>query len=245
MTFRWACMAFALATGAAATGCAPGASSSSAGSAPAAPQITLAPAVHLSSRTTATTPAGTFARVARDGTSPALYLLAPTDISPSRTPIDLRAAGSTVTLEGTFQPAAGDATIHGYGFKFLTDASAATPTVKRGYAVLFEQPNRLDIYRESDGKYTDIVDYRATVAVAGRSAHRLRVVVTRSNPSRIDIVSFLDGRPATTAHDARDVYTEGTWGPTNVSNTSIASVTLRRPVTANAAPPTTAASPKP
>jgi hypothetical protein len=225
MTRSW--LAALAVASAALAGCGGGGSSSTASETmQPVPVMTLAPAVHLAPAGAASGTAGTFTGIARDRARGTWYLIGPTDIAVNAKPVDLAAIGASVTLDATFKPAAGQQTIHGYGFKLLTDATPQSPKVTRGYAVFFEFPNRLDIFRQANGAYTDIVDHRRPVTVIDGAAHRLRVVVTRSGPSRIDIATSVDGTAASKAHDAAAIATGGTWGLTNLNNTSTALVTV-------------------
>jgi hypothetical protein len=171
--------------------------------------------------------AGTFTGISIDRKTKLWYLPAGTDIAVNGLPIRLDPVGTTVTLEASFKPAGGTVSLHGYGFKLLTDASMAKPHVSNGYMVVFEQPNRLDIYRQTAGSFVALNDSAPSVTMTDGRMHVLRLVVKRSSASRVDFVTYVDGKKAATAHDSTGAFTSGTWGPTDLSLTSTALVYLK------------------
>lgn len=195
---------------------------------PVGPQVSAPPitALHL-----AAWKAGTFTGISVDRKTKLWYLPAGTDIAVNGLPIRLDPVGTTVTLEASFKPAGGTVSLHGYGFKLLTDATMAKPYVKNGYMVVFEQPNHLDIYRQSSGSFVSLNDTSPSVTMTDGKMHTLRLIVKRASASRVDFVTYVDGKKAATAHDPTGAYTSGTWGPTDLSLTSTALVYLKPFVT--------------
>jgi hypothetical protein len=170
--------------------------------------------------------AGSFAGVTLDRKTRQWHVPAGTAISANSGAIDLGPVGSRVKFGVLFKPAIGKRSLHGYGLRLFSDAPPGGTVAKNSYLIVFEDPNRLDLYRQVAGKHIDMNDTRLDVPLGDGRQHNLIVIVTHTSASRIDFTVLLDRVKVATGHDSESLYTSGTWGPVNLSNESTAFVRL-------------------